>query len=134
MTSSATMPYPCSFASIRGKVALLEKNKKVKISKQSEPNIGKLPGSPSDLSLNRKPIFAIRTQEVIQNNTDRSLGYPGNPRNRRYCRRRVARVLLPEGKENSPPATVVIICAAVTHVVRTNIMANRPARHWHILC
>jgi hypothetical protein len=81
MTRNATLSDPFSSAFIRGQVALLEKNKKVKISKQSEPNIGKLPGSPSDLNLNRKSIFAIRTQEVIQNNTKRSLRYPGNPGN-----------------------------------------------------
>jgi hypothetical protein len=76
MTSSATMPYPCSFVSIRGEIALLEKNKKVKISKQSEPNIGKLPGPPHNRSLGEKSAFAIGTQEVIENNTERS---PGNP-------------------------------------------------------
>jgi hypothetical protein len=76
MTRNATL------SDIRGQVALRIKNR-VKISKRTEPNIGKLPGSPSDLNPNRNPIFAIRTQEVIQNNTERSPGYPGNPRNRR---------------------------------------------------
>jgi hypothetical protein len=80
MTSSATMPYPGSFVSIRGEVAVLEKNKKVKISKQSEPNIGKLPGPPHNLSLRKKSVFAIRTQEVIENNTKRLLPSGVNPR------------------------------------------------------
>jgi hypothetical protein len=81
MTSSVTMPYPCSFVSIRGEIALLEKNKKVKISKQSEPNIGKLPGPPHNRKLPKQGVFAIRTQEVIENNTERS---PGNPRTQRH--------------------------------------------------
>jgi hypothetical protein len=39
------------------------KNEKIKkFSKRSEPNIGKLPGSPSDTNLDRKSVFAIRTE------------------------------------------------------------------------
>jgi hypothetical protein len=86
MTRNATLSYPFSSVFIRGEIAFPGKNKNKKISKRSEPNIGKLPGSPSDLNLNRKCVFAVGTQEVIENNTGRSLGYPKNPRNQRYSR------------------------------------------------
>jgi hypothetical protein len=78
MTSQASLYYPCSFVLIRGQFAFSGISKKVKISKQTEPNIGELPGPPSDLRLGEKCVFAVRTQEVIENNAERSLGYPRN--------------------------------------------------------
>ena len=72
------MPDPFTSVFIRSQAALPEKNKK-KFSKRTEPNIGKLPGPPPDRSLGDKSVFAIRTQEVIENNTKRILPPPVNP-------------------------------------------------------
>jgi hypothetical protein len=78
MTSNASLPYPCSFMSIRGETAFLQKNKK-QFSKRSEPNIRKLPGPPSDPRLGEKSVFSKRPQEVIENNSELCSLSPENP-------------------------------------------------------
>jgi hypothetical protein len=65
---SLGLPHPFSFVFIRAEVAFA-KNEKIKFSKRSEPNLGKLPGPPRTLRPGGKSVSAERTQQGIENNT-----------------------------------------------------------------
>jgi hypothetical protein len=101
LTSGATMPDPFTSVFIRSQAAFLERNKK-KFSKRSEPNIGKLPGPPPDRTLGNKSVFAIRTQEVIENNTKRILPPPVTGHLRRRATKLSGQILPAQGVAAAP--------------------------------
>ena len=63
---SLSLIHVFSFGFIRGEA---EKNKK-KFSKRSEPNLGKIPGPPQRLAPGGESVFAVRTRDVVENNTE----------------------------------------------------------------
>jgi len=74
MTCAANLPYPFSSVFIRGEIAFSEKQSQIEVNLTQE-NYQVHPALPPG----GKTVFAIRTQQPAENNTQRPSPYPANP-------------------------------------------------------